>query len=398
VCDMPTQELNAFRILEREIRDLVSSRLDASDLTQLVEEYEAALGSKVYSDLLVALCHLRFSPEDAKTHWLAACEHVESVAAALDRRVDFRVALLDYFLSQPDGGDEASKLVEIKILQRRQEFAMRDELTGLYDHKYLSSELDREIRRADRDGTPLALAIFDIDYFKWYNDRNGVLQGDRALRDVAKLMCDNVRDGDLVARYGGEEFAVLLTATTKPEALDACRRISAAVSSAEIPFREHQPGKVFSISGGLAAYRTDGLSANELLESADKALYLAKGRGRNLVLAACDENREFQRAEVQIPGQLQRMSAERETLVIKNISVSGVQFSTNAQLQPGDFFHFYLMLPRTCQKIDAVARVLRADEQDGERVVGARIVDIAFPYANALAEFVELTSESSNAH
>ncbi|HEU0012746.1 MAG TPA: diguanylate cyclase [Longimicrobium sp.] len=170
----------------------------------------------------------------------------------------------------------------------------RDRLTGIANRRRFDRRLELEWRRAVRARAPLSLVMLDIDSFKEYNDLHGHQMGDACLRRVARTLRESLhRAGDLVARYGGEEFAVLLPATE----LDGARRVGEMlrerVQGACIPHHGSRVAQVVTISAGVACSMPGAsVPPRRLVERADRALYLAKGEGRNRVrvLSAEDED------------------------------------------------------------------------------------------------------------
>lgn len=160
------------------------------------------------------------------------------------------------------------------------EAAHRDPLTGLYNRAALDEALGNEISRAHRNGNPLALLMIDIDHFKDVNDRYGHLAGDRVLGAVAQCLSHGKRDADRLYRYGGEEFALLLPETALAEAGIVAERMRALVAGLAIDCDAHPVDARTSI--GVACLRSRG-DANQLLHSADLALYRAKRLGRDRV-------------------------------------------------------------------------------------------------------------------
>lgn len=159
--------------------------------------------------------------------------------------------------------------------------ASTDGLTNLYNYRQFQNVLQQEFRRATRYNWSLSLLMIDIDYFKHYNDINGHLYGDDALKAVAELVRQHCRDTDFVFRYGGEEFVVLLPETTVNRAHIIAERIRKAI--AEFPFQNsnNQPGGALTVSIGIAAYPDNAASESELIDAADTALYSAKRSTRN---------------------------------------------------------------------------------------------------------------------
>ena len=176
-----------------------------------------------------------------------------------------------------------------EAMGRIEELAVRDELTGLYNRRYLLSSLERRQALANREGLPFVLAFVDIDHFKQINDQHGHKVGDEVLVELARLLRDSVREVDLVARYGGEEFVLLLNGLTLETAGPALERLRKAVmkksfSSAGLPL---------TVSAGVSQYHS-GESSDELINRADRLLYDAKRGGRNRVVTESpDEEEDF---------------------------------------------------------------------------------------------------------
>ena len=177
------------------------------------------------------------------------------------------------------------KIVQLeRAKERLRELAVTDGLTGLKNYRHFKDVLGLEIKRAERHKSPLSLIMFDIDYFKNYNDTHGHLAGDRVLQDIAILVSKNIRKNDLAARYGGEEFALILPNTSIQNARTVAEKIRKLVEEYQFPFQESQPDGNLTISVGVSSYPSSGKSFEELVSCADKRLYLAKARGKNVVI------------------------------------------------------------------------------------------------------------------
>lgn len=162
-----------------------------------------------------------------------------------------------------------------------------DGLTNLTNRRGLDAFLGTEFKRAQRIDQPVSLLLIDVDHFKRYNDLNGHLAGDDALRKIARALGRfGRRPTDLVARYGGEEFAIVLGNTDHRGALTMARRVHRAVGDLKLPFDGGNDGRV-SVSIGVATAYPERSSAPEaLIRLADGALYAAKADGRDRIACA----------------------------------------------------------------------------------------------------------------
>jgi diguanylate cyclase (GGDEF)-like protein len=179
---------------------------------------------------------------------------------------------------------EAAEQKRAAAEQRR--LAFTDGLTGVANRRAYDEALSREWDRASRDGTALALVLFDVDFFKRYNDTYGHVAGDKCLQSVAAAAQNCVRrPSDLFARYGGEEFVALLPGTDAAAAFTIAEAMCDAVRELNIEHSASSLG-IVSISAGVASTAAAPFAEPALPHAADEALYLAKEGGRNRVAAA----------------------------------------------------------------------------------------------------------------
>lgn len=160
-----------------------------------------------------------------------------------------------------------------------------DELTGLFNYRYLEISLDREVKRADRFGSTVSMIFIDLDLFKVVNDTHGHLVGSQVLKEVGMLLKKSVREVDIVIRYGGDEFTVMLVETGDKGAATVAERIRRSI--ADHTFLTDEGLNIrLTASLGYACYPADTQSKLELLELADKAMYRGKEEGKNCVFRA----------------------------------------------------------------------------------------------------------------
>src|SRR5256712_1538660 len=174
----------------------------------------------------------------------------------------------------------AGRLREREGQGELERLSVTDALTGLYNRRHLMGTLANELQRSRRTRRTFSVLLLDADHFKQYNDTHGHLAGDGALVKIAEILRKTTRAVDSVARYGGEEFLVMLLETTLATAALVAERIRARVAAQDLG-----PGSL-TVSIGLAEYPSHGDTPEELIASADAAMYRAKGEGRDRVVAA----------------------------------------------------------------------------------------------------------------
>jgi diguanylate cyclase (GGDEF)-like protein len=179
----------------------------------------------------------------------------------------------------------------VDLTERLRRLSTSDGLTGIANRRNFDEELARVWRRAQRQASPVALCLVDIDHFKRFNDHYGHLAGDDCLRRVAQALQTSLkRPFDLVARYGGEEFAVLLPETHFEGAELLAEEMRKAIESLDIANVRSDESRRITISCGVAIITPrEGAEPASLIAAADTCLYRAKREGRNRVVSAAKE-------------------------------------------------------------------------------------------------------------
>jgi diguanylate cyclase (GGDEF)-like protein len=175
----------------------------------------------------------------------------------------------------------AAAIQNSRHFERTQQLAYLDGLTGIFNRRFFEMRIQEEITRADRYETQLAVVMLDLDNFKRLNDEFGHLLGDEVLRQVSVIFQNQLRKGDVVCRYGGEEFALLLPNTSADNAVEVADKLRRTVEN------WHFPGvaRPVTLSAGVAGFPEFGITRDEIVASADHALYVAKQNGRNRVVS-----------------------------------------------------------------------------------------------------------------
>jgi diguanylate cyclase (GGDEF)-like protein len=207
--------------------------------------------------------------------------HTFGVLAVADKSLGFNAA--DVALVSAVAEQTALALERYRILAVVQRQASTDELTSLYNYRFLVDYLDQQIALAERLTSPLAVLMLDLDRFKSLNDTHGHHAGDEALRSFARTLRQSIRRSDLAARYGGEEFVVVMANTNGEEARLVADKIRAAVAEMVLRLGLDAEETRVTVSIGGVAYPDDTGDARQLLRLADDALYRAKRTGRDRV-------------------------------------------------------------------------------------------------------------------
>jgi diguanylate cyclase (GGDEF)-like protein len=175
----------------------------------------------------------------------------------------------------------ATALEKAFLVQQMEEMAIRDGLTGVFNHRYFHERLEEEFAKAERYNKDLSLLLLDVDFFKKFNDLYGHQEGDHVLKTVAKLLQEAVRNRvDTVSRYGGEEFSITLPESDINTAFETAERIRSRIEAYH--FENSKGGEYHvTVSIGIASYPFDARSPSKLIHAADTALYESKSRGRN---------------------------------------------------------------------------------------------------------------------
>ena len=174
--------------------------------------------------------------------------------------------------------------------------SITDELTGLYNRKYLHHRLEAEMSRSKRYGTPLSCLLIDIDFFKTVNDMYGYDWGDVLLKKIAQMLEALIRKEDILTRYGDEEFILILPNTTEDNAYIFAERFRRDIERMEfIPANEDERHPI-TISGGISSYpflENVEENSNTVIRYAEHALYAAKKRGKNQIVEFSKMNLEY---------------------------------------------------------------------------------------------------------
>lgn len=204
---------------------------------------------------------------------------IENLATVIAFNV---ILLFTYFISSYLSKNLRKNEDKIRsLLQKTQEMSVTDGLTNLYNQTHFFLLFRLQLKKSQRYHTNFSLVIFDVDYFKNYNDNNGHLKGSGVLKQIGEIMRRCFRSSDVLAKYGGDEFVIILPDSDKVGAFLAADRLREEIEKEPFEGREQQPLGKITLSLGISSYPEHGTSVEELLDHADKALYSAKKSGRN---------------------------------------------------------------------------------------------------------------------
>lgn len=231
----------------------------------------------------------------SEQHDLPPSEHpveIEHQAHAVLQQGTRTAGLLMVFRAEPAFSESEQQVLAIFATQvsmlldtiearaKIANLADTDDLTGIWNKRYFRRYLPQEIERARTFNIPLALLLFDIDEFKQINDKFGHVIGDVVLSELCGVVRETLRPTDILARFGGDEFAIILPHTDAGGAVAVAERVLRRVRALAIPSDEEAAIRC-SISIGIAEFRGDDVTANDLIRRADERLYLSKRQGKN---------------------------------------------------------------------------------------------------------------------
>jgi diguanylate cyclase (GGDEF)-like protein len=237
------------------------------------------------SDLAETVCaHVARNGQDFCTACIPLATQGESLGwLYLSARGNGAVPKLKVAVAAAD--QLALALANLKLRQNLRDLSVRDPLTGLFNRRYLSESLGREVARCQRRNLPLSVLAFDLDHFKAFNDNYGHGAGDAILVAFARVLAGNSRAEDIACRQGGEEFVMICPEMDRTVALRRAAELMARLATLEV-LHEGRRLPTITTSIGLALFPDHGATPAELLAKADAALYQAKSAGRNRVESA----------------------------------------------------------------------------------------------------------------
>jgi len=174
-------------------------------------------------------------------------------------------------------------LSNLKLRDELRQQAIHDPLTDLFNRRYLEETLPRDLYQAQRRNAPLSVVMLDLDGFKQFNDSYGHGAGDALLREFGRILRAHLRKSDISCRYGGDEFLLVLPDSSVTDTQDRLEEIRTALKKLQIRYGE-QMLDMITLSAGITQTPEHGITASELLQTADKAMYAAKQAGGDRIV------------------------------------------------------------------------------------------------------------------
>ena len=343
--------------LQDEVLELLETVVGstAHALDPLLERHSKE--SDFYSRFFLAVAHARLDEDHAKVHVSGMIDHHDQLTTSLGRPVDFRVTVLDYLVAHPDIV-KMPGIVDLDAFRETERRATTDQLTGLYNRRFLQSYLDKELNRARRYDQQFSVVFLDVDDFKLINDTHGHTVGDRVLARVGREITSLLRLEDIAVRYGGEEFVIVLPQTHLVGAKVFAERLRARLA------QDDESAIAVQFSAGIASYPFDGTTVSQLINTADAALYQAKLAGKDRVVVS----RRGERYKADIPVLCFANDSELGSGTAFDISTNGIALYAHRLLKPGELLRLRVGAGTAGREYEVLTQVVWTQEVSDQHV------------------------------
>ncbi len=362
--------------LRHELRAILAAGYESNEeLNARLARLQQGCDEPVHAALIYLATHLTLAVDEARHHWTKILEHRRAWQDRHGESVDLRLAIFSYFVRIVPRL-ENPKVIELELFEKTLASTYRDELTGLYNFRYLEECLRRERDRSERYGAPLSLVMFDVDEFKRFNDAHGHQVGNQALAALGRVLSGCARDSDTPVRFGGEEFALVLPGTPKTGARLVAERLCRAVAEYRLASGDGAGSRKLTLSAGVATFPGDGDDEQALLRCADLALYEAKRAGRNRVVLFGGGTRSFRRLRTALRGTCRTLSQDAHLVTALRLSQGGMLLRSEREIPVGALVDVRLAIPGA-REISVSGRVVASSGTDGSTYeVGVNIIDM----------------------
>ncbi len=333
---------------------------------------------EIYRNYFYLLTHLEFHEADAVKHWDEFKKYHVKFERDLGYPIDTRITTLSYFINE-NKQLRNPKIIEMKVFQRTQQKVILDDLTALFNFRYFKQRIQAEMEGAVNRGEELSLLMLDIDSFKHINDEYGHLTGDGILRQIGKLIQAETSAYGPAFRYGGEEFAVIVPRQSKQEAYDIANRLCEKISEHEF-LNENSAARhkmSVTVSMGVATYPQDCDDSQLLIRNADKAMYNAKGSGKNIVCLFSENQRRFKRLSTSLRGELANFAESTSSIRTLNVSKGGIRFICGDDLPREAIVKVKLEIEAGKEPVTLLCRIINKSQDVDSFVYGTEIASIS---------------------
>jgi len=390
------QSVETFQPLRESIIGFMKSHgEDEEQFLQELKRIARSEGDLIFPVLLNIFTQLEFDQSEAKEIWEGILKHRSEMSDSFKRQVNILTAICDYFLTIKKSFNYP-KVVELKVFEEANHFSKCDSLTGLYNRGYFEDSLSGEISRARRYDTEFSILFLDLDDFKSVNDTMGHLAGDFVLKKVSSLIINEKREEDVVARYGGEELVVILPETNKVNTIIKAERIRKKIQDMSLVF-DGKKIKI-SVSGGIATFPQDAVEANKLIHCADKALYRAKGEGKNRICLYSIDKRQYVRIDfagkIKVQPLGKWVGQSQMFAKGKDVSLSGILFESENPMEIGTKIQLEVPIPTKDNPIILVGTVARVEVFEDHYDIGVSFVQLQGVDRRELTSFLNVVPAS----
>ncbi len=317
------------------LQDRAKAKND-DDFINRIEKLVQDKGSIICQSLFSLLANLNLEKSVAEKYWQEVVAHRQDLQQSLNRDISLLMAIGDY-LDLHHQLPNTLKLIDIQTYDNVLNKTIHDDLTGLFNRPYFDEILSQHMSQARRYNSDFSILFLDIDDFKIINDSLGHQTGDHALQKLAEIINNEKRDSDIAARYGGEEFVILMPKTSSLKALILGERIRKQI--AKMVLTADKQDFQLTVSGGIASFPVNGQDQKALMNVADRALYMAKGAGKNTISLFKEDKRRFLRMKYHKPVQVKELGFNDKFQpskgMSKDICVGGILFKSTKQFNIG---------------------------------------------------------------
>ena len=349
---------------------VLKCRINAFDDDNFIEQLNIlAKGNEedTYKETIRILSDLVIDSKDSKLSWFEILKRRENISKVLDRKISLTTAISDYFgsIKKPL---KNFKIIDIKNFEKIIKESNHDHLTGLFNKTYLQNALNQHLSLAKRYNADLSVLFLDVDDFKDINDTFGHRSGDIVLKNIAKTISHEMRESDIKARFGGDEFVILMPNTYKLNALLLSERLRKTINKKTIKLKD--TNLQITVSGGVAAFPVDSNNPENLLNLADRALYMAKGAGKNTISLFKEDKRRFLRIKFNRAIKVKQLGFDHTRTLSgksKDIAVGGILFENKEPLPIGTKVQVSIPITKDADPLLLIGTIVRVEEFGPEK-------------------------------